>query len=81
MKISLLMDWWYNEKVNRYKLLLTLIDRFLAEEKAQVTVEYVLTLTVLIGAFVFVIHALQEEIKKFWQALLNKIAKPCPNCD
>ena len=71
----------YNDVVRGNISLSRIARKFFQEERAQVTVEYVLTLTLLIAAFVFILHGLQEEIKKFWQALLNKIAKPCPNCD
>ncbi len=57
-----------------------LFKRFFHEENAQVTVEYVLTLAVMISGTVFILYQFQDVLKKFWQALINKVAQGCPSC-
>ena len=57
-----------------------ILKRLLFEEHAQVTVEYVLTITIMIGAMTYVFLQFQDVIKEFWQALINKIARGCPTC-
>ncbi len=57
-----------------------IFKRFFLEENAQVTVEYVLTLTIMIGAMAYIFLQFQDVIKGFWQALIDKIARGCPTC-
>ena len=57
-----------------------IFKRFFLEETAQVTVEYVLTLTIMIGAMAYLFIEFQGYIKVFWQALIDKISRGCPTC-
>ena len=60
--------------------IMEIFKRFFSDESAQVTVEYVLTLTVMIGAMAYLFLKFQGYIKEFWQALIDKISRGCPTC-
>ncbi|MBI2608820.1 MAG: hypothetical protein HYW47_04375 [Deltaproteobacteria bacterium] len=59
----------------------SLIKSFIQEEKAQATVEYALTLALVAAIALLIVNESQDILKAFWNAIVNKVAKGCPNCD
>ena len=54
---------------------------FIQDEKAQATVEYALTLALVAAIALLIVNESQDVLKTFWNAIVNKVAKGCPNCD